>query len=120
MPVEALDDVLMLFRSNVPVSVCGLTNAGVPELSLHPPDVGAALEQPRREGVPRGVIRPVAWLSKGFQTFSRKKGYRTRLPLEVGKTTCRCSGDQSSIEPCLAACFAIPGDVVRQALSAAP
>jgi hypothetical protein len=44
------------------VGVGSLADAGVPELSLHPPNVGAALEQPGREGMPRGVVGAVGEL----------------------------------------------------------
>ena len=36
---------------DMPVGIDGLRDRRVPELSLHPPDVEAALEQPGREGL---------------------------------------------------------------------
>jgi len=51
--IEALAAVFMPFRSDVAIGVGGLADAGVPELSLNPPDVRTALEQPGRERVPR-------------------------------------------------------------------
>jgi len=60
--IEALAAVFMPFRSDVAIGVGGLADAGVPELSLNPPDVRTALEQPGRERVPSGVIGPVGEL----------------------------------------------------------
>jgi hypothetical protein len=60
--VKTLHNVFVALRLDVPVGVGGLADTGVPKLTLHPPDVRAALEQPGREGVSRGVIRPVGQL----------------------------------------------------------
>ena len=47
--IQTLHGDLMAVRLDVPVGIGGLANAGMPELSLDPSDVRAALEQPRRE-----------------------------------------------------------------------
>jgi hypothetical protein len=52
-PIQRLDNVFVALRLDMSVGVGGLADAGVPELPLDPPDVRAALEQPRRERVPR-------------------------------------------------------------------
>ena len=44
MAVETLNNVFVPLRLDVAVSVGGLTDAGVPELSLNPPDVRATLK----------------------------------------------------------------------------
>src|SRR4029453_8101470 len=64
------------------VGVGSLADAGVPELSLHPSDVGAALQQPGRERVPRRVIRPVGELGPAEQGLPdlRRRGRSLRAP----------------------------------------
>jgi len=54
----------MALGLHVAVGIGGLADAGVAELSLNPPDVGAALEQPGREGVPRGMIGAIGELGQ--------------------------------------------------------
>jgi len=65
--VQPLNRGLVALRLDVPVGIRGLANAGVSELSMNPPDVRAAFEQPGRESVPRRVIRPVGELGPAEQ-----------------------------------------------------
>lgn len=77
MAVKTLHSVFVALRLDVPVDVASLADAGVPELSLHPPDIRAALEQPGRERVSGGVIRPVGELGlaeQGLPDFLEEEG----------------------------------------------
>jgi hypothetical protein len=65
--IQPLDGRLVTVGLDVAVGVGGLADVRVAELSLHPPDVRAALQQPGREGVPCGVIRAVGKLASADQ-----------------------------------------------------
>ena len=83
---------------DVPVGVDGLRDRRVPELSLHPPNVSARIEQPGRVAMPGRMILPIRKLGAiqlGLPDQLVKVGIPNSVPppRDVGNTSCLCSDD---------------------------
>ena len=77
---------LVPVRLQMPVGVAGLRDRRVPQLPLHPPDVGTSLEEPGGVAVPHRVglsVRELRGREQGSLDVLRERSIASDLPLTV-------------------------------------